>query len=720
MTSTFVNDLRLNEQGTGDNSGSWGTVTNTNLELIGEALGFGEQQVFPQDQNADTTIADGASDPARAMYFRVTSAGNLTATRQMTILPNTTSRLMFIENATSGSQSILVKCGSDSAGDKVTIPTGHTKAVYLTGAAGSGVVVDAFAALSVDDLLVDDDLTVLDDAAIGGDLTVTGDLAVNGDTTTFSSANSQDPLLIIKNTTNDANGSRMHFVKDKGAAGADGDDIGIIDFISDDAAQAQTTFARIIAEVSESANTDEAGKLSFFVAESDGTTTALAAGLVLEGEHATNGEVDVTIAAGTASTTTVAGDLAVTTDATVGGTALVTGVLTTAAPAIINTASNGLPSLAFSHSNGSADNFLIGAGIPGTSNSGFAIRDVDASANRLVIDSSGEVGIGIDVPLHALHINASATGAIPTNASIGVSDANQNYFGFHNISDSATYSGIALQTRTSGAARWLIANEWQSSFLGDLVVRTRDGGSSSSEVLRINNNGNVGIKKDDTAIDTRLHIDNCPDNKVITFEQGGRNMAIGTFFSSGSTVSRFDFFMSDGNTNGGNNNRMSILSGGDVQVKTGNVVIATAGKGIDFAAQVPSQASGASTGDEVLNHYEQGTFTPALLDGTSVTVNDAHYTRIGRVVHIGMSIVGASNSSSAAILFTGLPFGVINGNDQAFGLTVANTTVGTDNIYFSFLRNTTNIGCATNANVDIATSVLSTKKLCISGYYFTS
>ena len=122
MTSTFVNDLRLNEQGTGDNSGSWGTVTNTNLELIGEALGFGEQQVFPQDQNADTTIADGASDPARAMYFRVTSAGNLTATRQMTIIPNTTSRLMFIENATSGSQSILVKCGSDSAGDKVTIP----------------------------------------------------------------------------------------------------------------------------------------------------------------------------------------------------------------------------------------------------------------------------------------------------------------------------------------------------------------------------------------------------------------------------------------------------------------------------------------------------------------------------------------------------------------------------------------------------------------------
>ena len=38
MASTYVNDLRLNEMATGDASGSWGTVTNTNLELIGEAF----------------------------------------------------------------------------------------------------------------------------------------------------------------------------------------------------------------------------------------------------------------------------------------------------------------------------------------------------------------------------------------------------------------------------------------------------------------------------------------------------------------------------------------------------------------------------------------------------------------------------------------------------------------------------------------------------------
>jgi len=120
--------------------------------------------------------------------------------------------------------------------------------------------------------------------------------------------------MILKNTNTDANGARLRFVKDAGEAGADSDNIGVIEFYGDDAAQTQTVFAKIVAEVSEADDTDEAGKLSFYVAESDGTTTALAAGLVLEGEHATDGEVDVTIGAGTASTTTVAGDLKVTTN----------------------------------------------------------------------------------------------------------------------------------------------------------------------------------------------------------------------------------------------------------------------------------------------------------------------------------------------------------------------------------------------------------------------
>jgi hypothetical protein len=140
--ATYVNFLRLTELATGEGSGTWGTTTNQSLELIGEALGYATQQAFGSDADATTTVADGASDPARAMYYKITSAASLTATRTLTIAPNTISRVMFIENATSGSQSIAISQGS---GASVTIATGKTAVVYLDGAGATAAVVDAMA-----------------------------------------------------------------------------------------------------------------------------------------------------------------------------------------------------------------------------------------------------------------------------------------------------------------------------------------------------------------------------------------------------------------------------------------------------------------------------------------------------------------------------------------------------------------------------------------------
>ena len=79
--ATYVNNLRLKEIATGDESGTWGTSTNTNLELIGEALGFKTEASFSSDADVTTTVADGATDPARGLYFKVTSGARLTATR---------------------------------------------------------------------------------------------------------------------------------------------------------------------------------------------------------------------------------------------------------------------------------------------------------------------------------------------------------------------------------------------------------------------------------------------------------------------------------------------------------------------------------------------------------------------------------------------------------------------------------------------------------------
>ena len=107
-----------------------------------------------------------------------------------------------------------------------------------------------------------------------GAITTSGDLTVNADTSTFASANTTDPVVIIKNTTNDANGARLKFVKDKGAAGADNDVAGLIEFYADDDNQDQVKFAEIKAQVADASNGAEGGKLSLSVAEHDGTSTA--------------------------------------------------------------------------------------------------------------------------------------------------------------------------------------------------------------------------------------------------------------------------------------------------------------------------------------------------------------------------------------------------------------------------------------------------------------
>ena len=102
MASTYVNDLRLNEMGTGDESGNWGVVTNLNLELIGEALSFGTEAITTNADTHTTTVADGAADPGRAMYLKYT--GTLDSACTITIAPNTISRMQFIENRTKHTQ----------------------------------------------------------------------------------------------------------------------------------------------------------------------------------------------------------------------------------------------------------------------------------------------------------------------------------------------------------------------------------------------------------------------------------------------------------------------------------------------------------------------------------------------------------------------------------------------------------------------------------------
>ena len=103
---TYVNDLRLKEIATGDESGTWGASTNTNLELIAEKFGTGSE-ALADSSTATLTMADGTSDAFRS--FALTLTGSLSQACTVTIAPNTLSNVWVVLN---------------SAGDTVTLSQG--------------------------------------------------------------------------------------------------------------------------------------------------------------------------------------------------------------------------------------------------------------------------------------------------------------------------------------------------------------------------------------------------------------------------------------------------------------------------------------------------------------------------------------------------------------------------------------------------------------------
>lgn len=134
--ATYINDLRLKEIATGDESGTWGTSTNTNLTLVADAFSYGTKQMA-SDANETFTMPDATADATRGFYLKITSAGSLTTTREVTLGPNTVSKVWLIENSTTGSQIITIKQGS---GATVNIANG-SKVMVVTDGAGAGAAV---------------------------------------------------------------------------------------------------------------------------------------------------------------------------------------------------------------------------------------------------------------------------------------------------------------------------------------------------------------------------------------------------------------------------------------------------------------------------------------------------------------------------------------------------------------------------------------------------
>ena len=182
--ATYVNDLRLKEIATGDSSGTWGTETNVNLELIGEAMGYATKAVA--DASTSTiTMPDGTATNGelRSLYLKLTGGGQAST---ITLAPNTVSKVWFIENATSYTLTF-----TQGSGANVAVLAGQTKAIASDGAGSGAVLYEVF-----------DDLSVAGDFFVENTIQPSGDTA-SGDAAAIGYTSAEGIILTGQGSTSD-------------------------------------------------------------------------------------------------------------------------------------------------------------------------------------------------------------------------------------------------------------------------------------------------------------------------------------------------------------------------------------------------------------------------------------------------------------------------------------------------------------------------------------
>ena len=164
------------------------------------------------------------------------------------------------------------------------------------------------------------------------------------------------------------------------------------------------------------------------------------------------------------------------------------------------------------------------------------------------------------------------------------------------------------------------------------------------------------------------------------------------FDSSGNTTVNQTLTTTSANiTTGGTNN---------LTISDGNLVIGTSGHGIDFSAT----ADGTTMSSELLDDYEEGSWTATCDNSVTLSWNTLYYTRVGRLCHISGLISVNSDNSNAVFTLNNLPFA---GND-GFGLSAPFTRISswdvgsscmyvsgyteTNKVYFQEVRDNASVG----------------------------
>ena len=206
MASTYSSDLKLELMTTGEKSGTWGTITNTNLQQLEQAVsGYIAIAVGPSD--VALALSNGAVSNGKNFYMKLT--GTLTGNRIVT-MPDSAERVFVVEDATARSSSNYTLTVKTVSGTGIALPVGSTSLLYSDGTNISlGIQKKGYYTPSANYTAVNGDQVLVDTSGggIGAPVTITlpSSPAIGNEVTIIDSGNN----LASNNLTIDRNGSNL-------------------------------------------------------------------------------------------------------------------------------------------------------------------------------------------------------------------------------------------------------------------------------------------------------------------------------------------------------------------------------------------------------------------------------------------------------------------------------------------------------------------------------
>jgi len=129
MANTTSTSLKLTVQATGENSGTWGQITNTNLLILEQAIGGYDAVGLNATTGATLTFSNGVLSNGKNQVLRLT--GTITSNVNV-VIPDSIEKTYLVENATSGAFTVTFKTTSGTGATWSTTDKGY-KILYSDG-----------------------------------------------------------------------------------------------------------------------------------------------------------------------------------------------------------------------------------------------------------------------------------------------------------------------------------------------------------------------------------------------------------------------------------------------------------------------------------------------------------------------------------------------------------------------------------------------------------